>query len=89
MIFQKQKHFLGNVADWYHEMLEDDAGTYQKMSFTKLNASDGFKKDEKRLDIACGTGYFAREFIKSGQRFLLATYRRNSSPSPKKILPRK
>ena len=59
----------GKVADWYHEMLEDDAGTYQKdVILPNLMRAMGLKKDESVLDIACGTGYFAREFIKSGAK---------------------
>ena len=59
----------GKVADWYHGMLEDDKGTYQKdVILPNLTRAMNLKKDESVLDVACGTGYFSREFVKSGAK---------------------
>ena len=59
----------GKVAGWYHELLEDDAGTYQKdVILPNLTRAMNLKKGEIVLDVACGTGYFSREFTKSEAR---------------------
>lgn len=57
----------GKVADWYDEMLEEKDNTYQKNIILPnvLRLMD-IKKDESILDLACGTGFFAREFLKMG-----------------------
>ena len=61
----------GKVADWYHDLLKDDAGTYQKeVILPNLLRAMSIKTDETILDLACGSGYFAREFAKSGVKIL-------------------
>ena len=61
----------GNVALWYDEMLEEKENTYQKNVILPnvLRLAD-IKKGETVLDLACGTGFFAREFFKKGARVI-------------------
>ena len=57
----------GKVADWYHDLLEDGKSTYQKdVILPNLTRAMNLKKGDEVLDVACGTGYFAKEFAKSG-----------------------
>lgn len=59
----------GKVADWYHDLLKDDNGTYQKeVILPNLLRAMSVKKGEMVLDLACGSGYFAREFAESGAK---------------------
>lgn len=58
-----------NVADWYDKMLEEKDNTYQKSVILPniLRLTD-IKKGEFVLDLACGNGFFAREFSKKGAK---------------------
>lgn len=57
----------GNVASWYHEMLESGEGTFQKdVILPNLTRLMDIKKGQSVLDLACGTGFFSREFFHSG-----------------------
>lgn len=61
----------GHVADWYHEMLETQPGTYQKeVILPNLLRLLAIKEGETILDLACGQGFFAREFWKQGARVI-------------------
>jgi len=61
-----KKTSWGKVADWYGEYLGGD-DTYQaKVILPNLLRVLDLKKGEKVLDLACGQGYFAREFAKVG-----------------------
>jgi ubiquinone/menaquinone biosynthesis C-methylase UbiE len=56
----------GGVAGWYHEHLEKE-GTYQKeVILPHLLRIIEPKKGMKILDLACGSGFFSREFAKKG-----------------------
>ena len=79
----------GNVASWYHEMLESGEGTFQKdVILPNLLRLMNIKKEYTILDLACGTGFFSREFFVSGAKVigvdlgseLLEIARKNSSP---------
>lgn len=53
-------------AQWYDELL-GQAGTYQKeLILPNLLRLMNLKKGERVLDLACGQGFFAREFFKTG-----------------------
>jgi ubiquinone/menaquinone biosynthesis C-methylase UbiE len=54
------------VAEWYDRLLEgDEAGTYQKeLILPNLLRLMDLKKGDQVLDLACGQGFFAREFSK-------------------------
>ncbi len=57
----------GNVASWYDEYLEKSDGTYQKeVILPNLLRVMEIKKGENVLDLACGQGFFSREFVRSG-----------------------
>lgn len=59
----------GKVADWYSDLLKDDNGTYQKeVILPNLLRAMNIKKGEFILDLACGTGYFSKEFLKNGAK---------------------
>lgn len=55
-----------HVAEWYDRLLEGDgAGTYQKeLILPNLLRLMNLKKGDRVLDLACGQGFFAREFSK-------------------------
>ena len=56
-----------NVAGWYDEYLENGKDTYQsKVILPNLIRLMDIKKGQKILDIACGTGFFSRQFHKIG-----------------------
>lgn len=55
----------GKVADWYDEMLEQKENTYQKnVILPNILRLMNIKKGETILDLACGNGFFTREFLK-------------------------
>ena len=54
-------------AEWYHGLLSSGADTYQKkVILPNLLRLLEIKKSETILDLACGEGFFSREFAKSG-----------------------
>lgn len=61
----------GSVADWYDELLEGDADSYQnKVLAPNLLRIIDPKPDLKILDVACGQGYFSRLFASQGARVI-------------------
>lgn len=87
----KKKTSWGHVAPWYHELIERDEDTYQKkVILPNLLRLANLKKGETVLDLACGQGFFSREFFKAGAQVigadiskeLIALARKNS---PKNI----
>lgn len=59
----------GKVADWYNELLEGEPGTYQsEVVLPNITRLLDIKQGETVLDIACGQGYFTREFDKLGAK---------------------
>lgn len=66
-----QKTSWGKVADWYSDLLEKEEGTYQKeLILPNLLRLLEIKKGETILDLACGQGFFSREFLKAGARVI-------------------
>jgi len=64
----KNKTSWGNVASWYDELL-GGVGTYQKeLILPNLQRLMGIKEGEMVLDLACGQGFFTREFAKIGAK---------------------
>jgi len=58
-----------NVSGWYDDLLEKGKDTYQaEVILPNLIRLVDPKKGEKILDLACGQGYFARVFAKSGMK---------------------
>lgn len=76
-----------HVASWYDELLKEE-GTYQKeVILPNLLRLADIKKGERIADIACGNGFFAREFSKKGAEVIavdispeLITCARKNSP---------
>lgn len=61
----------GKVANWYNNLLEKEEGTYQKtLILPNLLRLIQIKKGETILDLACGQGFFAREFAKMGSKVI-------------------
>jgi len=52
------------VADWYDKHLEDDDTYHAKVVLPNLLRVMNIQKGDKILDLACGQGYFSREFVK-------------------------
>lgn len=68
---KKTETSWGKVADWYDEMLEEKDNTYQKnVILPNILRLMTIKKDEFILDLACGTGFFSREFLKMGGKVI-------------------
>lgn len=66
----KKNTSWGNVADWYQNLLSGE-GTYQKdLILPNLLRLLEIKKGETILDLACGPGFFANEFVKKGARVI-------------------
>jgi ubiquinone/menaquinone biosynthesis C-methylase UbiE len=61
-----------NVAGWYDKLLEGE-GTYQKeLILPNLLRLMEIKRGDAVLDLACGQGFFANEFIKKGASVVAA-----------------
>jgi SAM-dependent methyltransferase len=60
----------GAVADWYDELLSDQDTFQAKVILPNLARLLAIKKGEKVLDLACGTGYFARAWKKQGAQVI-------------------
>jgi ubiquinone/menaquinone biosynthesis C-methylase UbiE len=57
----------GSIADWYDDLVEDTADSYQKnVLLPNLIRLVAPRKGIKILDVACGQGYFARAFSGNG-----------------------
>ncbi|QUL98399.1 MAG: class I SAM-dependent methyltransferase [Candidatus Fermentithermobacillus carboniphilus] len=67
---KKKNTSWDNVARWYNELLNKE-GTYQKeLILPNLLRLMAIKEGEVVLDLACGQGFFAREFRKHGARVI-------------------
>lgn len=61
----------GSVADWYSDHLSNNIDTYQRqVILPNLRRLLDIKKGERVLDLACGSGFFTREFAQAGARAL-------------------
>ena len=59
----------GKVADWYNNLLEKDARTYQMtLILPNLLRLLEIKSGETILDLACGQGFFSRAFSSAGAK---------------------
>ena len=57
-----------NVADWYDEMLEGKETYQSRVILPNILRVLELKKGECLLDLACGQGFFSREFEKAGAK---------------------
>ncbi len=66
---KQNKTSWGGVADWYDAYLEETGDTYQKqVILPNLLRILDLKAGQKVADVACGQGFFAREFAKLGAK---------------------
>lgn len=64
---KKKDTSWGDVAEWYGSYLENNEDSYQrKVILPNLLRLLDLKKGTRLLDIACGQGFFSREFAKTG-----------------------
>ncbi len=56
----------GRVAEWYNEYLGGEDTYHAKVILPNLLRLLDTKKDERILDLACGSGFFARELAQLG-----------------------
>jgi len=61
----------GKVADWYNNLIEKGEDSYQKkLILPNLIRLIKAGKGDVIVDLACGQGFFAGEFAKSGARVI-------------------
>lgn len=67
---EKNKTSWSGVAKWYEELLSGE-GTYQKeVILPNLLRLLDLRPGQKVLDLACGPGFFSKEFIKKGAKVI-------------------
>lgn len=61
----------GGVAEWYDNLIEKEASNYQKdVILPNLMRLVDPKTGETILDLACGQGFFSREFARAGAKVI-------------------
>lgn len=55
------------VSGWYADLLKDDDTYQSKVILPNLLRLMDLQKGEKVLDLACGSGYFSKEFSKTAK----------------------
>lgn len=64
---KKKTTSWGGVADWYDAHLQQPTGTYHRdVLLPNLTRLMAIKPGMRLLDVACGNGYFSREFFRQG-----------------------
>lgn len=63
---KKETTSWGGVAQWYGEYLGKEDTYQSKVILPNLTRLLDITKGEKVLDLACGQGFFAKEFVKLG-----------------------
>jgi ubiquinone/menaquinone biosynthesis C-methylase UbiE len=58
----------GNVAKWYDKTVSEEESYQNAVIKPNLLRMLALKKGESILDIACGSGFFSREFAKAGAK---------------------
>ena len=59
----------GKVANWYDNLLEKEKDSYQKtLILPNILRLLQIKRGEVILDLACGQGFFCREFANAGAK---------------------
>jgi ubiquinone/menaquinone biosynthesis C-methylase UbiE len=62
----KKQTSWGNVAEWYDNLLTYDEDSFQSKVILPNLLRRLNPKNKKILDLACGQGYFTREWVKAG-----------------------
>lgn len=64
---EKKETSWGGVAEWYDELLEESADSFQaKVILPNLERVVDPKRAMKIIDVACGQGFFSRIFNQKG-----------------------
>jgi ubiquinone/menaquinone biosynthesis C-methylase UbiE len=86
---KKKDTSWGEVAEWYGSYLENNEDSYQrKVILPNLLRLLDLKKGTHLLDIACGQGFFSREFAKTGATIVGADISAELIESAKKLSPK-
>jgi len=64
----KKNTSWGNVADWYNDTVSDPDSYQNKVLLPGVLRLLNLKSGQKVLDVACGQGFFSREFQKTGAK---------------------
>ncbi len=76
----------GSAAEWYHEYLETTEDSYQRqVILPNLLRILDIQKGTRVLDIACGQGFFAREFAAAGATVVGADIAKDLIAQAKKL----
>ncbi len=68
---KKQDTSWGGVASWYDEHLSrDDDSYHQKVLLPNMIRLMAITAQDKVLDLACGTGFFTREYAKNTEHVI-------------------
>ncbi len=86
---KKENTSWGEAAEWYSSYLEETEDSYQRQVILPnlLRVLD-IKEGARLLDIACGQGYFAREFAQAGARVVGADIAQKLITEAKKLSPK-
>ena len=60
----------GKVANWYNNLIENVDSYQRKLILPNLLRLVELKRGEMLLDLACGQGFFSREFAKLGAKVI-------------------
>lgn len=66
----KTKTSWGRVANWYDSLVKDEDSYQKRLILPNLLRLLELKRREVLLDLACGQGFFASEFAKSGTKVI-------------------
>jgi ubiquinone/menaquinone biosynthesis C-methylase UbiE len=86
---KKQTTSWSDAAGWYSEYLETTEDSYQRqVILPNLLRILDIKKGSKLFDLACGQGFFAREFAKAGAEVTGADISSELIEEAKKLSPK-
>ena len=66
----KKSTSWGVVAEWYDDYLKKEGSYQAEVILPNLSRMLGLTKTDTVLDLACGEGFFAREFAKLGAKVI-------------------
>lgn len=58
------------VASWYDDVIKEDNSFQNKVILPNILRLLDIKKNDKVLDLACGSGFFSNEFSKAGAKVI-------------------
>ncbi len=66
----KKSTSWGEVANWYDEYLKKEGSYQSEVVLPQVLRMLALTKNDTVLDLACGEGFFAREFAKTGAKVI-------------------